>query len=86
MDTNTIVKNANEVLSKLGLSPSQINEAIAAGYGITGVGTVNNEVDAFRHAYSSAVATYLMGEGIAKAVGDWNEDSINVRGEYHAYC
>ena len=76
MDVNTIIKNANETLKTLGLSPSQITEAIAASYGITGIGTVNNEVDAFRHAYSSAVATYLMGEGVAKAVGDYNEDRL----------
>ena len=78
MDINTIVNNANNVLRDLGLSPSQITKEIAASYGITGIGTVDNEVDAFRHAYASAVATYLMGEGIAKGVGDYNEDRIPI--------
>jgi len=77
MDINGIIKSVNEILKKLGLGPSQITKERAEAYGITGSGTVDNEVDAFRHAYASAVATYLMGEGIAKVVGDYNEARLD---------
>ena len=41
----------------------------AEKYGITGRGTVNNAVDAFRHAYASAVFARDYGAGIAESAG-----------------
>lgn len=38
-------------------------------YGVTGQGTANNAVDAFRHAYASAVAARDYGSGVAEAAG-----------------